>query len=82
MVDRRFIAAFALGLTGVGAMASVLVPAYAQTATDLLAKKTQAPGKKPGDKLVVESKELVYDRDNDTISAVRQRPALLPGPRA
>ncbi len=63
-------------------MASVLVPAYAQTATDLLAKKTQAPGKKPGDKLVVEFRELVYDRDKDTISAVGQRATLLPGPRA
>ena len=47
----------------------MLAPAYAQTATDLLAKKTQAPGKKPGDSSSSNSKELVYDRDKDTISA-------------
>ncbi|MCP8940265.1 LPS-assembly protein LptD [Alsobacter sp. SYSU M60028] len=56
-------------MSTLGATASVIELAYGQTASDILARKTQATAKKGDDKLLVESRELVYDRDNDTVAA-------------
>lgn len=51
-----FVAALAVGATG----------AAAQTMSDRLAKKTQAKDAR----MLVEAREIVYDRDKDTVSAV------------
>jgi hypothetical protein len=41
----------------------------------------QAPaGSKPGERMVVDARELVYDKDNNTVSAVGDVPDSLPGP--
>ena len=42
------------------------------------------PARRPQgkDRLLVEAKEIVYDNDKNTVSAVRRRRALLPGPDA
>jgi LPS-assembly protein len=69
MHDRLLIAALLASVVGVGLLAGSR-PAEAQTLSDMLARK--ANGKKQDeqkDKLLVESKELVYDRDKNTISA-------------
>lgn len=45
---------------------------FAETMTDKLSRKTQAPGTAAGqkDKMLVEANEIVYDRNNNTVSAV------------
>lgn len=68
MVYRGLIAAIAVGLAGVSAAANADM-AQAQTVSDLIAKRTSKAGAQK-DKLVVESKELVYDKDKNTVSAV------------
>jgi LPS-assembly protein len=67
MVHRRVIAALAVVVLGTTAVAPIGV-ARAQTMSDLIAKKSAKASEKK-DKLVVESKELVYDRDKNTVAA-------------
>lgn len=67
MVQRRLIAA--LVAVSVGAAAFLAGGgASAQTMSDMISKKS-AKAQEKKDKLVVESKELVYDKDKNTVSA-------------
>jgi LPS-assembly protein len=67
MVNRGVIAALAAGLAAAVSLGDP-GPARGQTLSDTIAKKTAKSGEKK-DKLVVESKELVYDKDKNTVSA-------------
>ena len=62
-----------LSVLAVGVSAAVPVmtadSAGAETVSDLVARRSQKAGAKK-DRLLVESRELVYDRDRNTVSAV------------
>ncbi|WP_460450417.1 LPS-assembly protein LptD [Alsobacter sp. SYSU BS001988] len=68
MVKRRYIAALAVGIASIGPVTWTDAP-VAQTLTDRLAKKTEKAGQGK-DRLLVESRELVYDKDKNTVAAV------------
>ncbi|WP_188518178.1 LPS-assembly protein LptD [Alsobacter metallidurans] len=68
MLKRNTIAALAVGIASVGPVSWTDAP-VAQTLTDMLAKKTQKANDKK-DRLAVESRELVYDKDKNTVSAI------------
>ncbi|PSC05833.1 LPS-assembly protein LptD [Alsobacter soli] len=68
MVKRRYIAALAAGIASVGPVLWTDAP-VAQTLTERLSQKSQKAGQSK-DRLAVESRELVYDKDKNTVSAV------------
>ncbi|WP_459630149.1 LPS-assembly protein LptD [Alsobacter sp. R-9] len=71
MVSQSKIATLIVAGIGVGAAGLSQWPAAAQTMSDMIGRQAQKSGKEGGkDRLLVESRELVYDRDKNTVSAV------------
>jgi LPS-assembly protein len=62
--------ATATALTSVSALHLAAVPVEAQTINDQIAAKNNAKAGQPKERMVVDARELVYDRNNDKVSAV------------
>ncbi len=69
MVFRRINPILLVAAAGLTASAGVMAVAHAQTMSDRLNKQAQK-GDKAKDRLVVESQQLVFDKDKNTVSAV------------
>jgi LPS-assembly protein len=62
--------ATATALASVSALYLAALPVEAQTINDQIAAKNNARTGKPQERMVVDARELVYDRNNDKVSAI------------
>ena len=70
MVSTYKIATLVVAGIGAGVAGLASTPARAQKLSDMVGRQVQPKNDKAKDRLLVESRELVYDRDKNTVSAV------------
>ncbi|MCZ8107544.1 MAG: LPS-assembly protein LptD [Burkholderiales bacterium] len=70
MVATYKITTLVVACIGAGVAGLAVTAIHAQTLSDVVGRQAQAKDGKAKDRLLVESRELVYDRDKNTVSAV------------